>query len=58
MGTKIYCAFDQLNCPVDKETGKEIHVCSAYGTIKCNNCRSRYDGDRIREYMATHERVE
>ena len=30
MENKIYCAFDQLNCPVDKETGKEVHVCDGY----------------------------
>ena len=58
MENKIYCAFDQLNCPVDRETGKEVHVCDGYNSAKCIKCPSRFDGDRIKEYMATHERIE
>lgn len=24
---KVYCAYDPLNPPIDRITGKEIHVC-------------------------------
>lgn len=54
----IYCAYDTLNPSVDHSTGQEIHVCGKYNTIYCYNCASRYDGDRIKEYIATHERIE
>lgn len=54
----IYCAYDTLNPSVDRTTGQEIHVCGKYDTMYCNQCNSRYDGDRIKEYIATHERIE
>lgn len=59
----IYCAYDTLNPSVDHSTSQEIHVCGKYvcgkyNTIYCYNCASRYDGDRIKEYIATHERIE
>ena len=54
----VQCAFDQLNCPVDKETGEKIHMCDGYNSAKCIRCPSRFGGDRIKEYMATHERIE
>lgn len=54
----IYCAYDSLNPSINRETGEEEHQCRKYGTVYCNKCESRYDGDRIKEYMATHERKE
>lgn len=55
---EIYCAFDSLNPAVNPATGEVAHACSSYGSFICEKCPSRYDGDRIKEYMATHERVE
>lgn len=55
--TKIYCAYDPLNPPIDKTTGEEIHVCGKYGTISCTNCGSRYDGDRVKKHMAENPKV-
>lgn len=55
---KIFCAYDQLNVPIDKDTGKEQHTCKKYGSHLCIKCDSRYDGNKILEYMATHERKE
>ena len=58
METKIYCAFDSLNPAINKTTGQEEHACGKYNTIWCLKCISNYDGDRIKEYMQTHDRVE
>ena len=33
--TKIYCAYDPLNPPIDKTTGEEIHICGHYNTMFC-----------------------
>lgn len=55
---KVYCAYDTLNPTIDRATGKEIHVCEYYGTIFCNNCSSRYDGERIKKYMEENPRIE
>ena len=49
--TKIYCAYDPLNPPIDKTTGEEIHICGHYNTMFCTCCGSRYDGDRVKKYM-------
>lgn len=48
----IYCAYDNLNPRINYNTGEEIHVCAKYNTIYCTNCLSRYDGDKIKKYMA------
>ena len=56
METKIYCAFDSLNPAINKTTGQEEHACGKYNTIWCLKCIS--NGDRIKEYMETHDRVE
>ena len=37
METKIYCAYDPLNTPIDKTTGEEIHVCGHYNTVFCTD---------------------
>lgn len=55
---KVYCAYDTLNPSVDRTTGEEIHNCGYYGTIFCNNCSSRYDGERIKKYMEANPRIE
>ena len=52
----IYCAFDPLNIPKDPNTNEDIHVCKNYGSFLCAECQSRYDGDRIKEYMEAHPR--
>lgn len=54
----IYCAFDPLNTPKDPKTGEDIHNCKAYDSFLCNKCPSKYCGDRIKDYMATHAREE
>ena len=43
---------------IDRITGKEIHVCRYYETIFCNNCSSRYDGEKIKKYMEDNPRIE
>ena len=50
----IYCAFDPLNIPKDPNTNEDIHICKNYGSFLCAKCPSRYDGDRIKEYMESH----
>ena len=52
----IYCAFDPLNIPKDTNTNEDIHVCKNYGSFLCAECPSRYDGDRIQQYMKSHPR--
>lgn len=54
----IYCAFNPLNTPKDPKTGEDIHNCKAYDSFLCNKCPSKYCGDRIKDYMATHARKE
>ena len=54
----IYCAFDSLNPTINRITGEAEHACEKYGTYSCLKCNSRYDGDRIKNYMETHERIE
>ena len=46
----IYCAFDSLNGTFDKE-GNIIHACQKYDSAQCIKCNSRYNGDKIKEYM-------
>lgn len=48
----IYCVYDNLNPRINYNTGEEIHVCAKYNIIYCTNCLSRYDGDKIKKYMA------
>ena len=54
----IYCAFDTFNPTINKVTEEIEHVCGKYGSCSCLKCDSRYDGNRIKEYMETHERIE
>ena len=54
----IYCAYDTLNPTIDRLTGKVIHNCVAWGTSKCFSCDSRYDGDKIIEYMERNPKEE
>lgn len=45
-----YCAFDKLN-PIVKDDGTIWHACEHYGTYLCENCDSRYDGEKVKQYM-------
>lgn len=51
---KIFCAYDNLNPTIIKETGESVHACKLYGSSFCTNCNSRYDGDKIKKYMEDH----
>jgi hypothetical protein len=46
----IYCAYDTLN-PTINPDGTEKHWCSSYNTYICLKCPSRFDGERIKNYM-------
>ena len=48
---RIYCSYDHFNPEINRNTGEEIHACEHYGTIFCNKCECRYDGEKIHRYM-------
>ena len=52
----IYCAFDSLNGTFDKESNI-IHACQKYGSAQCIKCNSRYDGEKIKEYMQNNPAI-
>ena len=53
---ELYCAYDHFNPSYNRTTGEIEHACDNYDSVLCNKCNSRYDGDKIHEYMENNPR--